>query len=475
METKKAQGVLAALEPARVFYYFEQLCGIPHGSGNVRGVAEYLLAFARAHGLDGERDEAENVIIRKSASSGYESAPTVILQGHTDMVCAKRPDSTHDFLKDGLTILTDGKTVRADGTTLGADDGIAVAMALALLEDETAEHPALEAVFTSDEEIGLLGAKALDCAKLRGKLLLNLDSEDEGVLTVSCAGGATVRVMLSASRVLCDGEVYTVRIAGLTGGHSGAEIHKGRANAGVLAGELLRACDCGLVSIEGGSADNAIMAGCTLVLCGTGIPETVRACEEQFRARYPEEDIRLYAEPTGQTGAEVLSLRLGDFLARAPYGVQAMSEEIEGLVQTSLNLGILRTEADAVTLVYSVRSSVEREKDALCETLCALTKEFGGSAVLSGAYPAWEYRKDSPLREHMIATYARMYGKPMRVEAIHAGLECGLFAGGIPGLDAVSFGPDMRSIHTPEESVSVASVARTWDYLREVLKGLRRG
>lgn len=474
MERNRNNLTLAALEPARVFYYFEQLCGIPHGSGNVRGVADYLQAFAEEHGLACERDGAENVLIRKAASPGYEDAPVVILQGHTDMVCAKRPDSAHDFLRDGLTLLTDGETVRADGTTLGADNGIAVAMALALLEDKTAEHPALEVVLTSDEEIGLLGAKAFDCGKLQGKLLLNLDSEDEGVLTVSCAGGATVHLTLPASRAIRGGEVYTVRITGLTGGHSGVEIHKGRANAGVLAGELLRVCGGGLVSIEGGSADNAIMSSCTLVLCGEGIPAAAQACEERFRAQYPAEDIRVSAEPTGQNGAEALSLQLGDFLARAPYGVQAMSGEIDGLVQTSLNLGVVRTEPDAIKLIYSVRSSVEREKDALCETLFTLARAFDGSAEMFGAYPAWEYRKESPLREHMTATFLRMYGKQMRVEAIHAGLECGLFAGGIPGLDAVSLGPDMRGVHTPEESLSVASVARTWEYLREVLRGLGR-
>lgn len=464
--------VLAGLEPSRVFYYFEQLCAIPHGSGNVSAVADWLTEFARAHGLESERDRADNVVIRKAASKGYENAPAVILQGHMDMVCAKTAESAHDFRKDGLTLLTDGETVRADGTTLGADDGIAVAMALALLEDKTAEHPALEAVFTSDEEIGLLGAKAFDCSKLQGNMLINMDSEDEGVLTVSCAGGATVRLRIPFTRARCDGEVYAVEISGLTGGHSGAEIHKGRANAAVLAGELLRECG-GLVRIEGGSADNAIMPGCKLILCGEGVPEAAKACEERFRARYPEEDIRLIVAPTGEKTAEAITLSLGEVLARAPYGVQAMSEEIEGLVQTSLNVGIIRTEEDAIIMTYSVRSSVEKEKDALCKTLTALAEEYGGSTEISGAYPAWEYRKESPLREHMCAVYQRLYGRPMRVEAIHAGLECGLFAGGIPGLDAVSFGPDMRGIHTPEERLSVSSVARTWEYLSEVLKGLR--
>ncbi len=473
MEEKK--GILAGLEPERVFYWFEKLCAIPHGSGNVHGVTEFLLAFARERGLDCERDEAENVLIRKGASPGYADAPIVILQGHTDMVCAKAPGCAHDFLRDGLDLRTDGETVWADGTTLGGDDGIAVAMALALLEDETAEHPALEVLLTSDEEIGLLGAKAFDCAKLRGRLLLNLDSEDEGVLTVSCAGGATVKLTLPSVREKRDGTVWTVRIDGLTGGHSGAEIHKGRANAGVLAGELLRTCGAGLVRIEGGSADNAILSGCTLTLCGDGVAEAASDCEARFRERYPAEDIRVTAEKTGETAADVLTLPLGEFLGRAPYGVQAMSREIDGLVQTSLNLGILRTEGDRVLLTYSVRSSVEREKDALCGTLSALAAEYGGSYALSGAYPAWEYRKESPLREKMAAVYERMFGRPMRVEAIHAGLECGLFAGGLPGLDAVSFGPDMRGIHTPEEKLSAPSVARTWAYLREVLRELKHG
>ncbi len=460
---------LSGLQPERVFYYFEQLCGIPHGSGNVRKVADYLVFFAKLHGLDWERDGADNVILRKEATPGYEDAPTVILQGHTDMVCAKLPGVVHDFETDGLTLLTDGETVRADGTTLGGDDGIAVAMALALLESDEATHPALEVVLTSDEEIGLLGAKALDFSRLKGRLLLNLDSEEEGILTVSCAGGSVTTVTLPFSRMPAAGDVYTVRITGLTGGHSGAEIHKGRANAAMLAGEFLRKSGCGLVRIEGGSADNAIMPACTLTVCGGQLPEAAAACEAEFRQRYPEEAIRICAEPTGASGAEVVSVPFGAFLEQAPFGVQAMSREIEGLVQTSLNPGILRTEDDRLVLTYSVRSSVEREKDALNEALHALAERFGGSAVTSGAYPAWEYRKESPLRDRMVSVFERLYGRKPKVEAIHAGLECGLFAGGIADLDAVSFGPDLREIHTPRETLSVPSVARTWAYLLAVL------
>lgn len=462
---------LDGLQPERVFYYFEQLCGIPHGSGNHGKIARYLAFFAQLHGLEYTRDAADNIVLRKDATPGFASAPTVILQGHTDMVCAREDGCTHDFEKQGLELITDGETVRANGTTLGGDDGIAVAMALAILDSREIAHPALEVVLTSDEEIGLLGAKALDCSALKGKLLLNLDSEDEGVLTVSCAGGSVTTLTLPFVRENRRGPVYRVELSGLSGGHSGAEIHLGRANAAVLAGEWLRACGCGLVEIAGGSADNAIMPSCRMTVCGEGIPEAAAAWEQRLRAQYPCEDIRVQAIATGETEAMAADGRLlGDFFARAPYGVQSMSREIDGLVQTSLNIGILRTEGDAWVLTYSVRSSVEQEKNDLNRMLHALAGQAGGTAVTDGEYPAWEYRKDSPLRDRMVAVYERMYGSKPRVEAIHAGLECGLFAGGIPDLDAVSFGPDMRDIHTPRESLSVASVARTWRYLLAVLQ-----
>lgn len=465
--------VLADLQPEKVFYYFEQLCGIPHGSGNVKKVANYLCFFAKLHNLECYRDEADNVIIRKEATPGYGHLPTVILQGHTDMVCAKEPGSTHDFEQDGLELIVEGDTLRANGTTLGGDDGIAVAMALALLASDDVDHPKLEVVLTSDEEIGLVGAKALDCTRLNGKILLNLDSEDEGILTVSCAGGSMTTVTLPFTRENVSGEVCTVRIHGLTGGHSGAEIHKGRANAAVLAGEFLAEAGCRVVSAEGGSADNAIMPECLLTVCGGDVSAAAKRCEARFRARYPEEKICVTCTPTGETEAAVASADLGGYLRKAPYGIRAMSKEIEGLVQTSLNIGILRTEGDAFVMTYSVRSSVEQEKKALNRQLAEIAASFGGSAVTEGEYPAWEYRKHSPLRDLMTAVYERMYGKEMKVEAIHAGLECGLFAGGIPNLDAVSFGPNMKDIHTPRESVSIESIGRTWAYLLAVLAEMK--
>ena len=465
--------VLADLQPEKVFYYFEQICAIPHGSGNVRKIADYLCFFAKVHKLEWERDEANNVIIRKPATPGYENAPTVILQGHTDMVCAKTADSTHDFEKDGLALRLEGDTISADGTTLGGDNGIAVAYGLAILADEDVQHPALEVVFTSDEEIGLVGAKKLDMTRLKGKLLLNMDSESEGILTVSCAGGSMTTVTLPFTRSHMDGKVYKVTFAGLLGGHSGAEIHKGRANAAVLAGKFLASCDCKVITAVGGCADNAIMSSLTMEVCGEGVMEAAEACTKSFRDSYPEEKITVTAELLHENGGEVVSADLGGYLRKAPYGVQAMSKDIDGLVQTSLNIGILETREDAFVGIYSVRSSVEAEKNELNALVATIATEFGGSAVTEGAYPAWEYRKESPLRDLMVKVYEDLYGKKMQVEAIHAGLECGLFAGGIADLDAVSFGPDMADIHTPAETLSASSAARTWSYLLAVLEAMK--
>ena len=460
--------VLADLNPEKVFYYFEQISAIPRGSGNVKKIADYLCFFAKVRQLEWERDHANNVIIRKPATPGYEEAATVILQGHTDMVCAKTAESTHDFEKDGLDLRLEDGWISANGTTLGGDNGIAVAYGLAILASDDLDHPPLEVVFTSDEEIGLLGAKALDMSKLKGKFLLNLDSESEGILTVSCAGGSMTTVTLPFTRTFEQGKVSRITFSGLLGGHSGAEIHKGRANAAVLAGEFLGKWSGKLISARGGSADNAIMSSLTLEVLGEGVEEAAKACEADFRARYPEENITLTVETLHENGGEAVSADLGGYLRKAPYGVQ-----IDGLVQTSLNVGILETKEDAFVATYSVRSSVEAEKTALNALVAEIATAFGGSAVTEGEYPAWEYRKKSPLRDLMVKVYEDSFGKEMKVEAIHAGLECGLFAGGIPGLDAVSFGPDMADIHTPAERLSVESVSSTWRYLLSALAAMQ--
>lgn len=464
---------LAGLQPEKVFYYFEQLCAIPHGSGNTGKIAQYLMFFAKAHSLEAEKDASNNVVIRKEASGGYQEAPTVILQGHTDMVCAKVPGSTHDFTKDGLDLRVEDGWIKANGTTLGGDDGIAVAMALAILADDEIDHPAIEAVFTTDEETGMFGAKALDMGKLQGRLLINIDSEAEGVLTVACAGGSKTTVKLPFARKKADGEAVTVRITGLTGGHSGAEIHKGRANAAILAGQILRDTGLAPVSIDGGSADNAIMPECLLTVCGNDVEAKCKAEEQKLRGQFPEENIQLICTPAEENPG-AMTLDLGAALGELPYGVQSMSKDIEGLVQTSLNVGIVRTEGDKVVMTYSVRSSVNQEKDELNAKLKKIASDFGGKAETNGAYPAWEYRKESPLRDRMAEIYKKRYGKEMKIEAIHAGLECGLFYDALDELDAVSIGPDMQAIHTPAEALSVASVARTYEYVLAVLKSLKK-
>ena len=466
--------VLAGLEPEKVFYYFEQICAIPHGSGNTGKISDYLMFFAKAHSLEAEKDGQNNVVIRKEASGGYAEAPAVILQGHTDMVCAKVPESEHDFLKQGLSLRVEDGWVRADGTTLGGDDGIAVAMMLAILADDELDHPALEAVFTTDEETGMFGAKALDMGKLQGRLLINVDSEAEGVLTVSCAGGSKTTLTMPFARKRAEGEARKVRITGLTGGHSGAEIHKGRANAAVLAGRFLKETGLAVCDFNGGNADNAIMPECILTVAGDEIEQKCADMEAKFRKEYPDEDIRVLCGAADKQVPMAFGLDVGALFAELPYGVQSMSGDIAGLVQTSLNVGIVRTEGDTLKMTYSVRSSVGKEKDDLNRKLKETAGKFGGKAETNGEYPAWEYRKDSPLRDRMAEVYQKMFGKQMQIEAIHAGLECGLFYAGLDGLDAVSIGPDMKAIHTPGEALSVASVERTWKYVLAVLRSLKQ-
>ena len=463
--------ILDELLPERVWYYFESISAIPRGSGNTGKIANYLCFFAKMHGLSFYRDKANNVIIRKDATPGCSGADGVILQGHTDMVCAKTPDSNHDFLTDGLDLKTDGQIVYADGTTLGGDDGIAVAMMLAILESDNIRHPAIEAVFTSDEEIGMIGAKQLDMQQLDHRVMLNLDSESEGILTVSCAGGSHSRLTVPFRRPAEKKPVWEIRIHGLLGGHSGAEIHKGRANAAVLAGRYLNGSGLSLVSVRGGEADNAIMTECVLEVCGETAGEHAKKMEAVFRKDYPNESIRVDAERTGRE-APPADLDLGALLTSAPYGVQAWSKDIKGLVQTSLNIGIIRTEENNVVMEYSVRSSVNREKEKLNSELEKVARKFGGSLEVDGEYPAWEFRKKSPLQERMTRVYEDLFGKPMKTEAIHAGLECGLFSDALKGLDAVSYGPDMQGIHTFGEKLSVESVQRTWTYTLAVLEDM---
>lgn len=473
---------LAGLKPEKVFAYFEKLCSIPHGSGNTKAISDYLVSFARERGLRCIQDSANNVIIFKNASPGYEDHPAVILQGHMDMVCEKDEDCAIDMDKDGLDVTHDGSWVFAKGTTLGGDNGIAVAYALALLDDASAVHPPLEVVITVDEEIGMLGADAIDVSMLQGRALINIDSEEEGIFTVSCAGGATATIKLPAPRHPVYGPCVRLTVEGLQGGHSGVEIHKNRANAnkvmGVLLSRLQRVMPFCLTSFSGGAKDNAIPRSCqaTLVMLGMNaeaINEIAAQLQQEIRQQYDEPEVVIFGDNVDALGGNALSTELTAkviaMLCAAPNGVQVMSEDIPGLVQTSLNLGIAHLSEDMM-LTFSVRSSVNAEKQALLEKLQELAQFHDAAYTQMGDYPAWEYKADSGLRQTMVSVYEKMFGKYPEVVAIHAGLECGLLSEKLPGLDCLSIGPDMQDIHTSRERLNIASTERTWQFLLETLK-----
>lgn len=477
--------VLEHLQPQKVFYYFEEICKIPHGSGNVEAISDYLKQFAVERGLEVIQDEVKNIIIVKAASKGYEEEPAVIIQGHMDMVAVHKPELAIDMTKEPLELRVDGDKVYAEGTSLGGDDGIAVAYALAMLDDDSLKHPRLEVVITVDEETGMDGAREVDLSMLQGNRLLNLDSEEEGIFLTSCAGGAGVRCELELPAAKMQGILYEIIFGGLQGGHSGAEIHKERGNANKLAGRLLwRAVsegrNIGLVSCQGGVADNAICRENRLKLVVAkedteSFEILVKVFEQDVKAELVGRDDGFAVEVQRMQETDIecvrgeLLGRLAAFLHGVPNGVQSMSAHMPGLVETSLNLGILKMDIQRFRADFSVRSSMESSKKALVERLKALAQLAGMSAECTGDYPGWAYRVDSPLRDKMIALYEEMYGMKPRIEAIHAGLECGLLADKIKDLDCVSLGPDMANIHTTEEYLSISSTERVWNYLVALL------
>ena len=480
MEAQK----LAGIEPQEVFACFEKLCAIPHGSRNTKAISDYLVAFAREQGIRCIQDNLNNVILFGEGTCGMENHAPVILQGHMDMVCEKDPGCSLDMAAEGLDVTHDDTCVYAKGTTLGGDDGIAVAYAMALLMDKTIPHPPLEVIITVDEEIGMLGAAGIDLSMLRGRRMINLDSEEEGIFTVSCAGGATAVLSLPNNRHAVYGPCIRLAVDGLQGGHSGAEIHKNRANANKVMGEFLgriqKLMPLCLTSFSGGSKDNAIPRSCQATAVAMGIHlerinEVAAALQAEIREKYDEPDATVQAFDVDALGGNGLSTedtaKVVALLCAAPNGVQAYSADIPGLVQTSLNLGIAKL-GERFTATFSVRSSVNQEKQALLDKLRDLVGFYGGSYSQMGEYPAWEYRKDSALRDTMVRIYRQMFGKEPEVLAIHAGLECGLLGQKIPGLDCVSIGPQMHDIHTSREKLEIASTERTWRFLMEVLKAL---
>lgn len=478
-------GVLSNLEPQSVFHYFEKITKIPHGSGNVEQISDFLAAFAEERGLFHIQDAWKNVIIVKEATPGYEKEPAVILQGHMDMVAVKKPDCNIDMKKEGLRVAVDGDKIYAEGTSLGGDDGIAVAYALALLDSDSISHPKLEVIITVDEEVGMDGAREIDLSMLTGNRMVNLDSEEEGIFLTSCAGGARVKCDLKLETQRLEGLTYEVTVGGLLGGHSGGEIDKERGNSNCLFGRLLRRlCEkmpVRLAELKGGLADNAIPRETVGLLVidkadSEKFASVLDTVEKEIQSELSSKDPDVFIKATEKESAVMEcttaedTRKAADFLSAVPNGVQAMSADMPGLVETSLNLGILEYAGGGLRAEFSVRSSVESAKNALIGKLFALTELAGGSNTVTGDYPGWKFRKDSPLREKMVRLYEEMYGKAPKVEAIHAGLECGILGSKISDLDCVSMGPNMRDIHTTEETLSISSTRRVWEYLVRLLE-----
>ena len=480
MDMKK----LAGLEPQAVFHYFEEICAIPHGSYNTKAISDYLVGFAKKNGLRYIQDSLNNVILFGDATPGYEDHEPVIIQGHMDMVCEKDADCPIDMTTQGLDVTHDGTYVFAKGTTLGGDDGIAVAYGLALLADRSIPHPPLEVVITVDEETGMEGATGIDLSMLRGRKLINIDSEDEGIFTVSCAGGVKSTICLPLERRVVYGPCVKLTVEGLRGGHSGVEIHKNLANANKVMGEFLgrvqKLMPLCITKLQGGAKDNAIPRSCQVTLVALGmdlarINDVAAQLQKEIREQYDEPDAIVRGDDVDALGGNALTTestaKVIALMNAVPNGVQTWSRDIEGLVQTSLNLGVAKLE-ESLELTFAIRSSVNREKTELAQRLEELAKFYDGTCIHRGEYPAWEYKQDSELRDVMVRTYTQMYGKEPQVVAIHAGLECGLLSEKLPGLDCVSIGPEMQDIHTSREKLDIASTERVWKYLQEVLKNL---
>lgn len=477
---------LINLNSKRVFDYFLEMSKIPHGSGNMEKISNYCVEFAKSHSLRYFIDDAKNVIIYKNATAGYEDSAPVILQGHLDMVCQKTPDYDIDFLNDSLKVYLDGEYLKAENTTLGADNGIAGAMIFAILENDEIHHPEIQAVFTTDEEIGMVGAAAMDMSKLTAKQMINLDSEDEGVVTVSCAGGADFKTVLSVKRENISGTALKITLFGLLGGHSGVDINKHRVNADILTGRILNKMstefDFKLISVNGGDKSNAIANRCEIELVVNDTDEFIKAFNSY--AEIIKNEIGFYEKGFKW---DITALKTGEFavmdsisqnkvifmLCCLPNGILEMSAEIENLVETSLNLGILKTENKSVIIQQALRSNKESALNALISKMECFAKSIGAFYETSGFYPPWEYRSASHLRELYTDVYKKVFGIDSKSEAIHAGLECAMFASRIKDIDCIAIGPTLLDVHTVNERANIYSIDRTYTLLLEILRGLK--
>ena len=484
--------ILSGLMPEPVFRYFEEISRIPRGSGNTKAISDYLVAFAAEHGLRYVQEPCGNVIMYADATPGYENEPGIVIQGHMDMVAVKDSDCEKDMATEGLDLFTDGTLVGARGTSLGGDDGIALAYAMAVLSDPQIPHPQLDFIATIDEETGMDGAHAIDPAHIRGRRLLNLDSEEEGIFIVGCAGGATLRLHLPLSRERVPGRCYAISVSGLQGGHSGTEIEKNRSNAILLLArvvrELKKTQNIRLISITGGTKDNVIPPEATALVAAEAAPDTT-AIEKQLKAslagkedglKITVSEVSAAGSANGAAGATAAAATATEALTSAseeallkllsllPFGVQAMSA-LQGLVETSDNVGIIRSDGAEAEIAVSVRSLFEAEKETLCEKIIAIAELMGATVTRNSEYPGWQYRAESPVRERSVEAYRKQYGKDPLVMTIHAGLECGLLLAKLPDLDAISMGPNIYHIHTTKERLDIASVQRTWELLLSVL------
>ncbi|MBE5900690.1 MAG: aminoacyl-histidine dipeptidase [Lachnospiraceae bacterium] len=473
------------LKPENVFYYFEELSKIPRGSGNTKAVSDYCVAFAKEHNLECHQDAVNNIIIIKEATKGYENSEPIIIQGHLDMVCEKEVDCTKDMDKEGLDLYVDGDFLKAKGTTLGGDDGIAVAYGLALLDDDTIEHPRLEMVFTIDEETSMDGVQAIDLAPLKGHIMLNIDSDEEGVFLTSSAGGCETSLDLPVKRVEESGMIAKISVGGLLGGHSGAEIHKERANASKIMGRVLKTLsdevEFSIANLAGGTKHNAITRNndATIILAKEDVAKAkkiVADLEEVLKKEYRVADPDLFVtfaeekEGSLQVVDKTAQAKILFLLREIPFGVMAMSTDIEGLVETSCNLGIVDLQETNFHVCSSIRSSVATRKYEVLDRIVFLGEFIGATVEKTDDYPAWEYNANSVVREKIAGVYRDLFNTEPQIQAIHAGLECGYFNEKMPTLDAVSFGPANFDIHTPQERLSISSTERYWNLLVEFLK-----
>ncbi|MFX3625628.1 MAG: aminoacyl-histidine dipeptidase [Ectobacillus sp.] len=481
---------IAQLTQHPVFHFFKQISDIPRGSGNEKQISDYLVHFANERNLEAVQDEALNVIIKKPATAGYENAPAIIIQGHMDMVCEKNKGTTHDFEKDPIQLRIDGDMLYATDTTLGADNGIAVAYALALLDADDIEHPALEVVITTEEETTMGGAIAVSPEHFTGKIFLNLDTEEEGKLLVSSAGGVKGQLSLPITwkKTPAQMEAYRLSVCGLRGGHSGMEINKERGNANKLLGRVLHDLHNGfsftLSEINGGLKSNAIPREAEAILVFD--PQSTLTLEKnitewntilQMELRAADPDVYVEFDKVKELPERVFSAETTEktiqTLMLTPNGAQSMSMEIDGLVESSTNLGVVTTTEAAVIFQNEIRSSVGSLKQYTLKQVETIAAALGGTVETRGDYPEWAYNPNSAIRELCKKVYKDKYGKEAEIIAIHAGIECGIFTQKIPALDAISLGPDMYDVHTPNEHLSIPSTIRTWEYLLDVLKEIK--